>query len=407
MLLFKLAVLNIGRNPRRSVITVLAVGVGLASLIFLWGFNDGTIEQMRENVIRLFTGHFQIHARGFEKNLAAELFIPRKEALLERLRSDPEIVSVAERVKCEALVGTSENSRGVLLIGIDPAEELRVTQLHTHLREGSFLAPSDSRAILLGHRLAEKIRVNLDDKVVVMTQAVDGTLAGFAYRVKGIFHTGSQQIDELTAYISLASGRELLGMENETHEIAVRLKGRNWIEPVVESLSGSLSREDYEIIRWNEIVPEVDQWTEWAQAVISTILMAVMVVIGVSIMNTILMSTFERTRELGVMLAIGTSPLQIISLILLETLVLQFFGILVGLLGGYLVTFYFGQVGISFHGVEEAFSMSYMSTVIYTRVEPGHVIQSIATLVLLTSVISLYPAWRAGRMAPVKAIYQT
>jgi len=407
MFLFKLAFLNIGRNPRRSVITILAVSVGLAALIFLWGFNDGTIEGMRENVIRLFTGHVQIHQQGFEEQLAPELFIENRQTVLEALGKDPDVVRVSERVKCEALVGTSENSRGVLLIGIDPREEPRVTELHTHIQTGDFLLPEDSRHILVGDRLAKKIRVETGDKVVVMTQAMDGTLAGYAYRVKGIFHTGAQQLDEMSAYITLDSARELLGLGEEIHEIAVRLTHRKAIPDFLGRALSFAPPSRYELLKWNDIVPEVDQWTLWAEAVISTILITVMVVIGVSIMNTVLMSIFERIRELGIMMAIGTSPSQIVKLILLETMVLQFFGIILGIAAGYLVTFYFGRVGISFKGVEEAFSQSYMSTVIYTHVEPLHVVQSIVTLILLTTLISFYPALKAGRMAPVKAIYQT
>ena len=123
-------------------------------------------------------------------------------------------------------------------------------------------------------------------------------------------------------------------------------------------------------------------------------------------MNTVLMSVFERTRELGVMMAIGTTPTQVIRLILLETFILQLFGIALGLVAGYCVTFYFGKVGIAFPELEQAFSRSYMSTVTYTRVEPFHVIQSIITLLILTSFIGLYPAWKAGRMEPIKAIYR-
>ena len=130
-----------------------------------------------------------------------------------------------------------------------------------------------------------------------------------------------------------------------------------------------------------------------------------MIVIGVSIMNTVLMSVIERTRELGVMMAIGTTPGQIIRLILLETFVLELFGIVLGLIGGYFITFYFGQVGIAFPELEQAFSRSYMSTVTYTEVEPFHVVQSIITLFIMTSFIGLYPAWKAGRMEPIKAIY--
>jgi putative ABC transport system permease protein len=407
MLLLKLAFLNISRNPRRSAITILAVAVGLAALIFLWGFNDGTNEQMRENVIRLFTGHVQIHSAGFEKTLASELTLQDREKLLEQVKAQPETVAVAERVKVEALVGTSEKSRGVLLIGVDPQREKDVTELERYVTQGAFLGTEDNRSILIGYRLAEKIEVQIGDKVVVLTQAVDGTMSGFAYHVKGIFHTGSQTLDEMSAYITLASGQELVGIEDQSHEMVIRLKNRHVIPRFLNGIDPLLKNESNEVLRWDEIVPEVEQWAQWSEAIIRTILIAVMIIIGVSIMNTVLMSVFERTRELGIMMAVGTSPSQIVTLILLETCILELFGIILGLIAGFLVTFYFGHVGIAFPELEEAFSRSYMSTTTYTRLEINHVIQSIVTLFLLTTAIGIYPAWKAGRLEPVKAIYHS
>lgn len=407
MLLLKLAFLNIGRNPRRSMITILAVGVGLAALIFLWGFSDGTNEQMRENVIRLLTGHIQIHAPQYKNSLSPELTLPDREFLTQKLMAARNLVAFSERVKCEALIGTSEKSRGVVLTGIDPDRETKVTDLNKYIKEGGFLNVGGKREIIIGDRLAEKVELNVGDKVVVMTQAMDGTLAGFSYYVKGIFHTGSQTLDEVSAYISLSSAQELLGLEGETHEMVIRLDQRKTISSFLKELKTSLPSGAYDISTWDEIVPEVEQWAKWSEAIIRTILMAVMIVIGVSIMNTVLMSVFERTRELGVMMAIGTSPGQVIRLILLETFILELFGIALGLILGCLVTMYFAQVGIAFPELERAFSRSYMSTVTYTRIEPFHVFQSIITLVALTSFIGLYPAWKAGRMEPIKAIYRS
>ena len=184
MLLLKLAFLNIGRNPRRSIITVLAVGVGLAALIFLWGFSDGTNEQMRENVIRLLTGHVQIHGLNYKNTLAPELTVPDRELLIQKINSLPHLVAVSERAKCEALIGTSEKSRGVILTGIDPIRETKVTELQKYIQQGEFLANDGAREILIGDRLAGKVELNVGDKAVVMTQAMDGTLSGFSYRVK-------------------------------------------------------------------------------------------------------------------------------------------------------------------------------------------------------------------------------
>jgi putative ABC transport system permease protein len=407
MLLLKLAFLNVGRNPRRSFITVAAVGVGLAALIFLWGFSDGTTEQQRQNVIRLFTGHLQLHAAGFQDNFAPEKIISDRPAVLEKIKSHPLVEAFSERIKCEALIGTTENSRGILLIGMDPSKEPTVTDLKANITQGEFLTGGKDREVLLGEDLAKKLSVTLGNKVVILTQAADGTMAGYAYYVKGIFKTGSEQVDEFTAYISLSAGRELLSLEEESHEFVIRLRERAAIEPFLADLKGKLAADQYEFHTWDQIVPEVEQWVIWSEAVIRTILMTVMIVIGVGIMNTVLMSVFERTRELGVMMAVGTSPRQIGSLILLETFILEAIGIVLGLAGGYAAVFYFSKAGIKFHGVENAFAASFMSTTVYTQVQTFHVVQSIITLLVMTTFIGLYPAWKAGKMEPIKAIYHS
>ncbi len=198
-----------------------------------------------------------------------------------------------------------------------------------------------------------------------------------------------------------------MGIEGQVHEIVIRLKDSKAIPAFLREAGTFLDPGIFEVLPWNEIVPEPEMWVKWYEAIMRVVLYAVMVIIGVGIMNTILMSVYERTRELGVMMAIGTKPSQMVLLILMETLVLEFCGIILGLIGGYLVVLYFGQTGISFTELEEALSQSYVSTITYTRVEWKHVIESIVSLIMITSFISLYPAWKVSRMEPVKAIYHS
>lgn len=407
MLLIKLAFLNITRNKRRSLITILAVGVGLASLIFLWAFMDGSQEEQRENVIRLATSHVQIHAKDFTKKLSSELLLPKKEELMTRIRGLKNVVGVSENVKCEALLGTSENSRGILLLGIDPKNEPHIMDTSKYIWKGSYLEAGHDREVLIGYKLAEKIEVGLGDKVVLMTQALDGTLAGFAYHVKGILRSGAQNLDEYMVFTTLDAARELLGIENQqSHELMIRLTDRTAIPGLLNNLR-DLSKDQYEISTWDVVVPEVNQWASYSEAIIRTMLIAVMAVIGVGVMNTVLMSIFERTRELGVMMAIGTSPFQIVVMIFLETLVLEFVGILVGFLAGYLLVYHFSHAGIVLHGFEDAFSQSFTPSVVHPKLEMARVTECVRALVLITSFISLYPAWRVGTMEPVKAIYHS
>jgi ABC-type lipoprotein release transport system permease subunit len=407
MLILKLALRNVTRNKRRSLITILAVAVGLAALIFLFAFIDQTYEQQRENAIRLFTGHVQIYAQGFKKNLAPELTVPHKNEILNRLKQTSKVIGVGERIKTEALIGTSENSKGILLLGINPSDRPPATELEPHVKEGSFLTVGGNRDILIGKDLAEKLEAKLGGKVVIMTQAIDGTLAGFAYRVKGILNTGAQQLDEFSAFITLAAARELLGIGEESHELVLRLPNRKAIPPVLAEIKPFLAKSQYQVSTWDEILPEIDQWANYAEAIINIMLVAVMAVIGVGVINTVLTSIFERTREFGVMLAIGTKPSQIVILIFLETLILELIGIVAGVIISYLLIGCFSHTGIRLHGFEDAFAEAFASHIVYPKIYFSRVIECTRILVLLTSFISLYPASRIVRMEPVKAIYHS
>lgn len=407
MLLLKLALLNIGRNPRRSLITILAISVGLASLIFLQAFMDGSKEQQRDNAINLITGHLQVHAKGFDRKMSAELTVKDSAKLIEKFRQMPEVVAVSDRIKAEILIGTTQNSRGILLLGIDPHRESQVTRIHEFIKEGSPLTATDEGKVVIGKKLAEKLGAGLGDKVVVMAQAMDGTLAGYAYRIKGLIDSKSLQLDEMLVLMNLTSARDLLGLEEENHEIVLKLKGREVLESVKKQLLTELDPEVYEIRTWSDIFPEIDQWGKWGDGITQTVLLTVMLVIGIGVINTILTSVFERHKEIGVMIAIGTRPGQVVQLILFETLILELIGVMLGVVLGYIVVYYFSIVGIAFSGAEEAFAQAFMSPVTYPQIKYYRITHSIFTLITITTLIGLYPAWKAGQMEPVKAIYHS
>ena len=172
-------------------------------------------------------------------------------------------------------------------------------------------------------------------------------------------------------------------------------------------MRAKLDAQRYEILGWDEILPEPQMWVMWYEMIMQTILFTVMVVIGVGIMNTILMGVFERTKELGVMLAIGTSPGQIIRLVLLETLILELCGMALGVFSAVMLVAYFHHAGISFRELEAALSQSFVSTVTYPVIRWYRALGSVVMMAVIATAISLYPAWRAGKMDPVKAIYHS
>jgi len=399
MLILKLAALNIMRNPRRSVITLLAVAVGLASLLFLWAFMDGSHEQQRENVIRIFTGHIQIHAKNFEEKLSPELILPNRAEIIKKIKALPEVVAVTEHVKCEALVGTSGQTRGAILYGMDPAGQPSVLALNKHIKEGAFLDPQDNRMLLMGTPLAKRLEVNVGDKVVVMTQAIDGTLAGYAFHVKGLISSGSKMVDENHVFVTLQAARELLGIGEDSHELIVRLRNRSDIPAFRAAARQFLDEKQYDISSWDAIVPEVNQFASYSESIIKIMLIAIMAVIGVGVMNTILMSVFERTKEIGIMKAMGAGRADIFKIIWLETIIVCSLG---GALGSLLAVFGGEFVEKLIRAVMSR--AGYVPAGQIVQFTPQIIIGCFLGAIVLGVLSGIWPAYRASSMRPVEAI---
>ncbi len=294
-----------------------------------------------------------------------------------------------------------------MLVGINPEEASKVIPFGDKITSGKSLSGDNLREILIGDSLAQLLGVDLNDKVIVMTQDKDGLLTGAPYRVRGLFHFGAAQMDKNMAFVHLGSAQELLGIGNNVSEIMIRLKDKKFIPSFTADAKQQFPASTYEVLVWEEILPEFTAWPDWYYAVLQIIMLVASLVVAIGILNTFLMSIFERTKEFGVMLAVGTRPRVIVQLILLESFLLQIAGIFVGLMLGMMLVQFFGQIGISLEYMREALETQFLTTTVYPSLNSDRALKSIITLVCVISVIIVLPAWRASRMEPVKAIYHS
>ena len=398
----KIAWRNILRSRYRSLITVLAVAMGFASLIFIRAFVDGADYQMIENYTNLISGHIQIHRLGFQLNMGLDKSISSPDKIETILRDSPRIIAFSPRVKEFVLASSAEHSSGILLLGVDPDAELKVTELNKRLRKGEFLSNDDQ--IIIGKDLASSLDVGLGDKVVLMGQAFDGSLANAAYRVSGIMDTGAEELDKGLAIITLHAAQELFVLEDKVSEIAIRTRSLNEVEAIAKQLKGALNDDALETLTWKEISPVLAQWIEFDIAFINIILLVVLLVVAAGILNTLLMATLERVKEFGIMLALGTKRAQIISMIGFESLILGLIGIALGYIAGIGISIYFRFNGIHLAAFSKALDEYYTGSIVYPRLSSGYLL-SYGTVILVTCiVVSLYPAWRAANLKPVEAI---
>ena len=396
---------NILRNRVRSLITICAIGFGLGAMIFLRGYIDGAHVQMKENFTGLLMGHIQIHAQGFEKNVNISRNIRDPESIASVLKQDPSIEVFSKRVRCFCLYGTAENSVGGMIIGIDPESEIKVSSIHKSVVRGRFIAKGEDHAIVLGQSLLENLGIDLGDKVVMMAQAYDGTLGADAFRVVGIMRTGVEDIDRSLGIVSLDALRTTLVLGNKVTDFVIRVRDFDLISLTYSELSKAFDTEKFEIMTWDQISPALKQWMDFDDAFAYIFLLIVLVVIVAGILNTILMSLLERTREFGVMMALGTKGYQLATIVGIESFLLGLIGMLAGTGFGVFVTLMFSRIGIPISAaVKEAMASFFMSDTIYPVLVTDHVLSSSLVVLISSVLISIYPAWKTSKLVPVEAL---
>ncbi len=400
----KIAWRNIIRNKWRSLITIAAIAFGLAALIFIRAFVEGADRTMVENYTDLISGHLQVHKVGFHKKMGLERSIIAPEKLIGIIKAETAVVSVTQRIKDYCLLSSSENSSGVLLLGIDPNTEPQVSYLHKRIRRGEYLSLNKDDQIILGRVLAEILNVELGDKVVIMGQGADGSLASGAFRLCGILETGAEEIDKGVALITLQAAQQLLVMEEKISELTIRINSVFNAEEVSKKLKHKVDLGEFEVLTWKEISPLTAQWLEFDRAFINYILFIVLLVVASGIFNTLLMSVLERIREFGIMLALGTKRRQIVFMVTLESLILGVMGVASGAAGGVMASVYFGSYGINVSKFAAAFESYYVGSIIYPRLYLGYVLLFSLIVLIVSVLVSFYPAWRVANLKPVEAI---
>lgn len=400
----KLATRSLLRNRRRSLITVTAVAIGLAGLVFLWGYIDGINRQMIANITSYLTGHVQVHQKGYHDDPTLDLAFDGPEGIAARIKAQPGIAAVAPRIEGEALASGPEKTRGVLVVGVDPSREGAITTLARAVKAGSYLDAADPNGIVLGDRVAEILRVAVNDEATLVTQAADGSIGAGRYRVRGIYDSGIDMIDSTYVFLPLPAAQSLYALEGRVTTLAVRLDELGAVPGVAAALAGKLSAA-FEVLGWQKLLPRLADNVAFHEMFTYMILFVVFVVVTLGIANTILMGVLERIREFGVMMALGTAPGQIARVVLYEAVLLGLAGIVAGNALGLGIVAWFGRRGIDLGQYAQAVQMMPgLTGIVYPSARADHLLLLSVLLLATTVAASLYPAWKAAGFTPVEAI---
>ncbi len=398
MILWTLAWRNVLRNRRRSLITIASIAVSLAALTFLWGFIDGMNRQMVENTTRYFAGDVQVRVKGYHEDPSLDRAIAEAAPLIDAVRKDPSVAAASLRLEGRALASRGDKSRGVMVVGIDPGSEARVTDLFKAVIDGTALDSGAPGGAMIGSKLAESLGVKAGQEIVLVGQAYDGSVASSRLPVRGVFRT---QIDELDGYLAVATldaVREFLAAPGGATAIALRLRDRG--ARLAERLG-----ERYEVVGWPTLLPMVSVSVRYHEVMSYVVLTIFFVMVGAGIANPVLMAVLERTREFGVMMALGTSPAAIVRMVLYETAALMTIASLLGYGLGAALVLYLGRRWLDLSSFFKDYSaipgltgMAYPKLVIANIVGPG------VALFVASVLVSLVPAARAARLDPSGAI---
>jgi ABC-type lipoprotein release transport system permease subunit len=399
----KLAWRNLFRNKRRSFIAGTAIGIGLASLIFV----DATIIGMKNNMIRSATASFmgegQIHAEGFRQTQELDMTIHRSDQVLAQLKKESIVRHFAPRVMNFAMINSAADVGSVNLVGVEPGMEKYLSQVDDSMVKGSFFADGSDREILIGEKLADILDVGLNDRVVVTAAAAGtGDLSQDMLRVSGIFRLGIREMDSGMAFIRLGRAQKLYGLGNGIHEIALRFPNPSYGQDESLDFWARYSRYGNEAVGWTEILPQMKaalDLTDFSTYLIAFILFGV---VALGIINTLFMSLHERMFEFGVLRAVGTKPLGLFRLIVFEAASLAVLSILIGLALGFALTYFTSRVGINYTGVE--FAGVTFRELLYPVLRVGQFIEYPLWVFVFTVLAGIYPAVHAARMNPARAM---
>lgn len=394
---------NIWRNKARSLVIMLSVAIGLLAGLGVLALYKGMMKSRVRTVIDSEVGHLQIHYPAFKKENHPVFVLPNATALLKKIHALPEVQATAPRSLAEGMLVTTTGSAGVQINGVVPALEDSVSQLKRKIVAGKGFHAGKKNEMLIGKKLADKLKLKLGGKLVLTFTDTADNLVSSAFRVAGVYQSGNAPLDERNVYVSLTTLNDLLLTGDAFHELTIRLKTDDDLQKMQESL-----RETYPTLlveSWKDLSPETELMVKTVDEYSYIIMVIILLALSFGILNTMLMSVLERTKEIGMMMALGTAKSRIFFLVLLETVFLTVAGTPVGLLAAYLITSHFQAHGLDLSGMGKDMMASFgFETTIYPSF-PREKLPIVLVMVIGTALLScLLPALKALRLRPVEAL---
>ncbi|MCH2171717.1 ABC transporter permease [Myxococcota bacterium] len=410
----RLAWRNLWRNPRRTALSVAATVFAVVLVMLSEGMGAGSHEKMIEDAVRLQSGHVAISGAGYRDHMTLDYFLPWSPELVEIADSVPSARAWAPRIISFALVSLADASRGVMVMGVDPEREPSVTTISKKVDAGHFLSAQRApgvREIVLGERLAQDLGAQLGDEVLLYGAAYSLENAYELFTLTGIVDLPDPKIERNLALIHIEDAREFYVYDDRVTEIALLARDADHAPLLIAELEGALvplapDGGVFEVQGYEEMMPALVQFILLDDAGLYIMLVILVVVVGFGILNTILMAILERTRELGVVLALGLRPAALFRMVYLESMLLAAVGLGLGLAIALPALLYLNGMEFALTGDDLAATAEFvgMEPVLTFKLKPLNPLGSVLTILGVAALAALYPALKASRGRPVDAL---
>lgn len=395
---------NIWRQPQRTALSLISIALACAITIFLLSLQLGTYTTMKENVLHLLDGYAQIQPRGYAADPDIRKTIANPDAVMAALRGIPGISASAPRATSYVILATGSRSYGAAVLGVDPAREIHVSSLASTVTRGRYLRPGDTDAAVVGTGLARNLKLSIGSRLTLLGSARDGSIAADVLIVRGIVATGSPQIDRQVIEMPLSRFQADFELGHRVNTIAIAGRHLASVTASLPALRRLAHKHGLVVRDWTRLEPALHDVILLDMSFSVLLYASLIVVVVFIILNTLLMSILERTREFGVLLALGMRPSQIGRMIWLELMFLAGAGMLIGVALGSTITFMFVSHGIAFAGAEALFRQWHMPSTLYPELDLKTALAGPAAIALSIMVSGIVPYLRMRRLTPLSAM---
>ncbi len=406
LLYLRLAWRNIWRHRRRTVIVVVAMGLGLAMMMMYDGLMDGFTQAIYGNAIKVMGGNIRVHAAGYSAKAGTLPLLPvaNDQAIIQTAKSIPNVIAASRRINTGGLATNTEGAFSVTITGIEPEQEAPISPIEQNVKAGRYLTGNDQDVVLIGRGLAKLMNVQVGDKITLTGRSTHQQMRQRSMTIIGIYDIGVATLEKKTIYISLAEAQNLYDLSNQSTEVMITLKQLGQEPPVVAAMTPALKGDEIE--SWAQSFPDLQQAITTKNGVMQIFSLIIMLIAGIGVLNLLLMAVYERTREIGLLGALGLTPGQIMTLFVLEGGALGLVGVAVGFVLGMIFNGWLGAVGMDysqFAGVSDYFAL--INGRIYPTLGIENFLNRALPVLIIAVLAALYPAREAARHEPAEALH--